>query len=57
LSLALEAGKCPSVMSNFIGQKFDGDEAMQADIFSFLNHTHAAATQSFKNAVVREGLP
>jgi hypothetical protein len=30
---------------------------MQANVLSLVNHTHAAATEFFDNAVMRDGLP
>jgi hypothetical protein len=43
------------VIRNLAGKKFDCDDSPQSDIFGFVDHTHAARTQLFEDAVVREG--
>ena len=40
----------------FIGKEFEGDEAAQLGVFSFVNNTHAATTELLDDAVVRDGL-
>jgi hypothetical protein len=57
LRFALEAGESLRVIGDFIGQEFQGDEAMELDIFSFVDDTHPAATEFFDDAIARDGLP
>ena len=38
------------------GKKFQGDEAAELGVFGFVDHTHAAATEQFEDAVMRDGL-
>ncbi len=45
------------VARKFIRQKFEGNKAAQLGVLRLIDHTHAAATQLFDNAVVRDGLP
>jgi hypothetical protein len=52
---ALETSQGLIVLDYFIGQKFEGDKAMKAGVFSFVDHTHSAATEFLQNAVVRDG--
>ena len=42
---------------DFIGKKFESDEAAQPSIFGLINHPHAAAAKFLDDAVVRDGLP
>ncbi len=45
------------VMSNIVGQEFQRHGAAQRCVLGFVNHTHPAPTQSFRNSVVRDRLP
>ena len=56
LGFALEAGEGLRVAGNFFGQEFQGDEAMQARVFGFVDDAHAAAAELLDDAVVRDGL-
>src|SRR5580658_6166065 len=56
LRLTLEAGQSLRVPGDLIGEKFQGDEAMQLDIFSFVDDTHPPAAESFDDAIVGDGL-
>jgi len=40
-----------------LGKKFEGDIAMKTCVFSLIHDTHAAATESFEDTVVGDGLP
>ena len=42
LRLPLETGQDLGVFGDVIGQKFQGDKAVQGDIFSLVHHTHPA---------------
>ncbi len=41
------------ILGDAIGQKFEGDEAVQRGVFGLVDHTHAAATQLLHDPVVR----
>ena len=56
LGLALKTRECLRVAGNFLGQEFEGNEAMQSCVLSFVNHAHPAATEFLDNAVMRDGL-
>ncbi len=56
LGLALEAAQSLRIAGNLIGQELEGDEAMQASVFSFVHHSHPPAAQLLDDAVVRDGL-
>ena len=56
LCFALETGKSLRVLGYFIGQEFQGDEAMQLHILGFVDDTHPAAAEFFDDAVVGDGL-
>ena len=55
--LAPESLQRLRVPRQFIGQELQGHAPAQPQIFSFVNHTHAATAQFLRNAVVRDGLP
>src|SRR5579863_2393136 len=44
-----------AVGRELVGEKFEGDEAIEAGILRFVNHTHTATAEPFQNAVVRDG--
>ena len=51
---ALRAGSVPApgVPRNIVRQELERHEAVQACVFGFVDHTHAAATEFFDDAVV-----
>ena len=55
LGFALEAGEGLGVSGDVVGQKLEGNKAVQPGVFGFIDHTHAAATDLLDNAVVRDG--
>jgi hypothetical protein len=56
LRFPLEAPQRLGITGNFFGQELEGNEAMQPRIFGLINHSHATATESLDDAVVRDGL-
>jgi hypothetical protein len=54
-SLAAKAFQGLRVFRQFVGQEFKGDETAQFGVLSLVDHSHAAATEFFDNAVVRGG--
>ena len=54
--LAAKPFQCLRVSRQFLGQEFEGHEAAKVGVLSFIDHAHAAATEFFDNAVVRDGL-
>jgi hypothetical protein len=56
LGFALKAAECLRVFGYVIGQELDGNKPAKLDIFGFVDHTHAAATELLDDAVVRDGL-
>ena len=56
LGFALKAAECLRIFGYVVGQEFERDKAAELDIFGLVNHTHAAATELFDDAVVRDGL-
>src|SRR5215469_3684678 len=57
LCLALEAGKSLCVLGYVVRQKLEGNEAMQLQVLSLVDHTHPAATQLLDDAVMGDRLP
>jgi hypothetical protein len=53
---ALKALEHGSVGGKSIGQEFQGNEAIQAGVFGFIDDTHASSTKPFVDAVMRDGL-
>ena len=51
-----EAVEGLGVFGEFVGEKFEGDEAAELEVFGFVDHTHAAAAEFFGDAVVGDGL-
>ena len=43
------------MFGDIIREKFESDVAMQSNVFGFVDHAHAAATELFEDAVVRDG--
>ena len=56
LGFALETAERLRVAGHFIGKELQGHEATQPCVLGFVDHTHAAAAQPLKDAVVRYGL-
>ena len=56
LGLALEAGQSLRIAGYLVGQKLEGDEAMQPRVFGLVDHAHAPAAQPLDNSVVRDSL-
>src|SRR5580692_9842749 len=56
LGFALKAGESLGVARNFVGKEFQGDETMEARVFGFVNHAHAAAAKFLDDAIVGNGL-
>jgi hypothetical protein len=56
LCFALEAGMSLRVLGDFIGQEFQGDEAMQLHVLGFIDDTHPPAAEFFDDPVVGDGL-
>jgi hypothetical protein len=54
--LTPEAFQRMRIARQFVGQKFQRDEAAQLSVFGFVNHAHAPAAELFKHAVARHGL-
>src|SRR5262249_4446131 len=57
LSFTLESSERLSIIRHVFWQKLQSDEAMQASIFGFIDNTHPATTQFFKDSIMRDGLP
>ena len=53
---ALEAAQSLRVAGDLVGEKFEGDEAVEASVFGFVDHAHAATAEFLEHAVVRDGL-
>ena len=45
-----------SIVRDFFGQEFEGDATTQANVFGLVNDAHAAATEFFGDAVMRDRL-
>ena len=56
LGFALKAGQGNGAAGQVVGQELEGNETMQADVFSFVDHPHAAAPEFLEDAVARDGL-
>src|SRR5208283_2258710 len=56
LRLSLEAGQGLRVLSDIIGQKLQGDKAVQAYVLGLVDDTHAAAAELFEDTVMRDDL-
>ena len=53
---ALETLQRLTVFGHLFGQKLESHTTAQLGVFGLIHHSHAAATQLFKNAIVRNGL-
>jgi hypothetical protein len=56
LRLSLEATSCLRVLSHFVRQELQRDEAVQFHILGLIDDAHTAATELLDDAVVRNGL-
>src|SRR6202035_5918822 len=56
LGFAAKALERLTVLGEIFGEKLEGDEAVEARVFRFVNHTHAAATEFLDDPVMRDGL-
>jgi hypothetical protein len=56
LSLPLETAESLRIPGDLIGEELQGDETVQLYVLSLVDHAHAAATEFFDDAVVRDGL-
>ena len=54
--LALEACEGLGISGDVIGEEFEGDVAVEADVFGLVDHAHTSATELFGDAVMRDGL-
>ena len=52
LGFAAEATERRRIFGEIVRQEFQSDVATEACVLGFVNHTHAAAADSFYNAVV-----
>ena len=50
--LALETGESLGVRSDVVGEKFEGDEALEAIVFGLVDHAHATTAQFCEDAIV-----
>src|ERR1700722_10578166 len=55
-SFAAKSFESLRILRDVFGKKFEGDEAAKGSVFGLVDHTHAAATESFYDAVVGNGL-
>jgi hypothetical protein len=56
LRLPLKAAKGLRILGDVIGQKLEGNEAVQPDVLGLIDSTHAAAAHLLQHAVMRNGL-
>jgi len=56
LRFALEAGEGLWIEGDFGRKEFEGDKAVQAGVFGFVDNAHATTAEFFEDAVVREDL-
>jgi len=56
LCFTLESSQSLRVFGHLVGQKFQGDEAVQAGIFGFVYHSHAAAAELLDDPIMRDSL-
>ena len=52
---ATEAFEGLGIVGDVVGKEFQGNEAVEARVFGFINYAHSAATEFFENAVVGDG--
>ena len=56
LGFTLKTSQSLGVSRNFIGQEFERNKTLKADVLGLVHHTHPTATQFLDDAVVRDGL-
>src|SRR5208283_4762840 len=56
LRFAAKTAEGRGVANHVIGKKLQGDEAMQAGLFGFVDHAHASAAELLDHLVVRDVL-
>ena len=56
LRFALEAREGLVIFGDIIGEEFEGDVAVEANVFGFVDDAHAAATEFFDDAVMGDSL-
>src|SRR5712692_1381225 len=55
LRLPLETAESLCIVGEFFGKEFQGDVAIELEVFRFVDHTHAPAAQLPQDAVMRDG--
>ena len=55
LSLAAKSAERGGIADYILGKELEGDEAVQARVFSLVNHAHPATTEFLDHFVVRDG--
>ena len=55
LSFAVKARQGLRIAGNFLGQKLEGDKAMQADVLGLVDDTHPTTAQLLGDSIVRDG--
>jgi hypothetical protein len=53
---SLKAVESLAVSGHLGGKEFQGNMPAKASVLGFVDHTHAPATQTFQNSIVRDGL-
>ena len=56
LRFAAETREGLRIFGDFIGEKFEGHEAVQAGIFRLVHHAHATAAQFFNDTIMGNDL-
>src|ERR1700674_262249 len=56
LGFTLKTGKSLGVFGYFIGQEFQGNEAVQPRVFGLVDYPHPTTAEFLDDAVVRNGL-
>jgi len=56
LRFALEAREGVGIFGDIIGEEFEGDVAVEANVFGFVDDAHAAAAKFLEDAVVGDGV-
>ncbi len=56
LGFALKTGQSLGVLRYFVGQEFQGYEAMELDVLGLVHNTHSTTAQLLDDAIVRDGL-
>jgi hypothetical protein len=56
LRFTLKARERLRIFADVIGEKFQGDVAVEANVLSLINHPHSAPAELLDEAVVRDDL-